>query len=330
MAEKKKQIPIIDPEYLHYDDSKDSRGSHPLNINWDSYVIGFCGPRGSGKTLSMTGFAIKMMAQGMRVISNYDIVFRLAVGKGRYKLFRSEPFDLFRLLAFDNDFQKCLILIDEAPLIISHLSSQSWKNRLLDIFLQQLRKNHNSLMYASQNERWVDNQMRWQTDVIFRCRDYSRGIGAGPDYRGRTIILTAMDNSGLWTGRPFNERYPVFYKYKLKGTKLFNTYDTYQTQDVFEALKKVDMKLSSYKVDGRDEADLDTSHVDLACDVVLGLMDAGVNPDTQQFYSSVGNLTPKQKDDVSKYLSGIGAVRKRHKNGKYWYDFSAVQVTREA
>jgi hypothetical protein len=45
------------------------------------------------------------------------------------------------------------------------MSAMTWKNRLLNIFIRQLRKNHNSLFLAAQDFMLIDKSMLWQIDV---------------------------------------------------------------------------------------------------------------------------------------------------------------------
>lgn len=322
----KKHIPILDVRDLtHWGGKPGQKGGRDLDIKNDSYVLGFTGPRGAGKTLAMTAFACKAMMGGHRVISNYSIAFKLAMPKGGYQYYESETLDMYKLLVFDTDFQNAVILMDEAPLLISHLASQSWKNRLIDIFLTQLRKNRNSLFYCSQNERWVDTQLRWQTDVYFKCSDMSRRMGGKPSDRGKTISMKALDQSGQWTGFSFEE-YPAIHPLQLRGKKFFKIYDTYEAQDIFESLAKVDTKFTTYKIDARSDAEKDESHLDKAEAVLNAMRANGGRATTKEFYTSVGEINASQKDQISKYLKGQGVTRGRQSNGDYYYDFSGVEA----
>ena len=311
----------------NYSPNKNKRIGPTINLLDDSYVWCFAGPRGSGKSLTMSYFAAGALAAGMRVVSNYDIKFSFRDHNGDMKELASEPLDLYKILVFDSDFSNCLILMDEAPLIISHLSSMSWKNRLLDIFMQQIRKNRNSFFYASQNERWVDYQLRWQTDLVLRCRDASRRYQGGGLHRGDSILIDITDQSGMWTGWSYDER-PVVHAFTLNGRKYFGIFDTYNQMDVFECLKKVDMKLTSYKV-GDHEENRDMSHIDIAEDLISNLVNQGVTRvKTRDFYASMPELDQKQKDEVAKHLLNKMNITKGRPTTKgYEYYLKDVKFT---
>lgn len=301
---------------------------YKLDISKDSYIIGFCGPRGSGKTLAMTTFAVKaMVAFGMKVVSNYPIQIKVKDRHGKVKPYSSEPLDLYKLMVFDHSYGNSLILIDEAPLFISHLSSMSWRNRLLDIFIQQIRKSGSSLFYASQNQKWVDIQWRWQTDVLFYCQDASKRYGQAHLKRGETILLDALDMSGMWTGRPYSVT-KRSYPFKLRGRYVWGAFDTFYQMDVFESLKKVDMRLSSYKIDQRNGDHDDIALKAAVKDAVNGLVNTGTAVISRAgFMDSLGDLDAHQKRVVTSELTKIGAKRlQRDSSGAYRYDFSEINI----
>ena len=228
---------------------------HPLNGNshdqiiemdQDSYIWVFAGPRGSGKSLSMTYYAAKAVyLYNMKVISNYPIEFILIRANGTSTICRAETLDMYRLLCFDSEYKNCLIIIDEAPDLISHMASQTWKNRLINVFVRQLRKNRNSLFLGAQNFYLIDKSMRWQTDVIVDCVDAFREYGGGNGLvRGACILQAFRDNSGLWTGHA--DEFEIIDEIEIPGNSVWGAYDTYFQQDVWESLRKVDMKLNSY------------------------------------------------------------------------------------
>lgn len=300
-----------------------------LDLTSDSYVVGFVGPRGSGKSLSMTYAAAKMMMLGKHVIANYDIAFRLKDRHGKTKTYRSEPLDMYKLLTFDADTKGCIICLDEAPTIISYMASQSWKNRLLNIFLQQLRKNRNSLIYTAQCNDWVDKQLRWQADVLCLCQDASKIYGnKSKCARGEVILQDFFDMSGLWTGRIYDEkRDRPAASVKLRAKHIWECYDSYAEQDVFQALAKVDMKLSTYKIDARGNGhDKDTRHIDVAMAAIGNLVEAGIKKvRTTDLYESLGELDARQKDEVSKAIKKMGVTKSRP-GMDYVYDLTNLKL----
>lgn len=244
-------------------ESKLGRGTQVVDLANDSYIWLFCGSRGAGKSLGMTYFAGKAVyLYDSRVISNYPIDFFITYMDGTpAKHVLSEDLDMYKLLCFDEDYKDCIILIDEAPDIISHLSAMTWKNRLLNIFIRQLRKNRNSLFLGSQQFSLIDKSMRWQTDIVIKCQDAFRLYGGSDDLvRGAEVLLDFFDNSGQWTGHSANIGHDGDMEYlqpddslQLPGALIWGAYDTYFQQDIWESLVRVDMRFQSYSVGKQEE-----------------------------------------------------------------------------
>jgi len=322
-----------------------STGSHVLDMGADSYIWCFTGGRGGGKTTLMTFFAMKVnYLYGYRIIANYPIEYTLNLVNGTSRLVQSEPLDLYRLLCFDSDYRNCLILIDEAPDIISHLASMSWKNRLLNIFIRQLRKNHNSLFLAAQQFETIDKSMRWQTDILAECKDASRKYGWAASERGKCILCRLLDNSGMWTGKTYQQAMDynkAHGRYEDPGLKLQvfprclwadngckPVYDSYYQQDVWESLRKVDMKLMSFEVGKKQEAadPATLAYVKQSIPVINSLIESEPLCYTKYFYASLGALTPKDKDALSKRMNEFGVAVGQDGNGKRYYDFSKFDI----
>ena len=313
---------------------------HEINMARDSYIWCFTGVRGSGKSISMTYSALLCAWKyGLRLISNYPIECRLVLMNGKSHPVQAEELDLYKLLCFDNEYHDCLILIDEAPDVISHMAAMTWKNRLLNIFVRQLRKNHNSLFLGAQQFELIDKSMRWQTDILAECNDASRQYGWGTEHRGKCILLKLKDNSGMWTGKSYDTA--VFLqrqqlvkafvdpalKMKIYPRVLWGdenhkpVYDTYYIQDVWESLKKVDIKLMSYSV-GKDEL-TDSDYIKKASGFINEIM-RGDNPtiESKVFYKTL-ELNTKEKSALSKQLPRGGMERFRdNSKGSWWFSFA--------
>jgi hypothetical protein len=307
---------------------------HDICLDVDSYIFVFTGRRGGGKTTSMTDEAAKAMViyPRMRLLSNYPIEFKVIYLNGQVRHIKSEDLDLYKLLCFDDEYHECLICIDEAPDIISHMAAMTWKNRLLNIFIRQLRKNRNSLMLGAQAFNLIDKSMRWQVDVLIECEDASRKYGWPADTRGELILQRWLDNSGMWTGQTWDQQqdynrsrgiyedvgeerelYPRFLWSDEKHGGHKAVFDTYFQQDVWESLRKVDMNLDSYEVgdktnpeDKGDMADGSTPFM-RASESLRNLLNNGASEIAQtQFWKSVGNISKKAKDSLAKRLSDCG------------------------
>jgi hypothetical protein len=316
-----------------------SGGGHNIDMGTDSYIWCFVGSRGAGKTTTMTYFAMKAnYLYDLPIISNYDIEYRLNRVDGRSYVVKSERLDLYKLLCFDADYNNCLIVIDEAPDVISHMAAMTWKNRLLNIFVRQIRKNHNSLYLGAQQIEIIDKSFRWQVDIIAECQDASRKYGWGAAVRGECVLCRLLDNTGMWTGETWMEAerksmrsghysdpgellevYPrVLWEHDGKKP----VFDSYYQQDIWESLRKVDMKLLTYDV-GKNELD-DSDYLERTVAVIDEIKADKGNIFQTELWASL-NLTSKEKNDVSKRLSpaGVTTVRERHgKRRAECYDFT--------
>lgn len=315
-----------DPRHLyHHNDAafkmhRRTRAGVELDMSADSYIWVFTGKRGDGKTTNMTWWAIHFaVLYGFRVISNYPIECIIRKANGQRQHIISEELDLYRLLCFEGDFRDCIILIDEAPDIISHMAAQTWKNRLLNIFVRQLRKYHNHLFLGAQNFDLIDKSMRWQTDIIAECRDASRMYGWGREFRGKTILTHLLDNSGMWTGTTWEDELKKGKPYNQVGVKLevypramwgddehSPVYDSYYVMDVWESLKKVDLHISSYEVGNGGKPDY-SGYLQRADNVIRSILDNGCRIETTELYNRMGEATEAEKQKLGKLLRKYGA-----------------------
>jgi len=324
----------IDP----YSSESSPQEGQIIDLSQDSYIFCYTGGRGAGKTTGMTELAIRShWLYGMKIISNYPIEYLLAWADGGITHIKAEELDMYKLLCFDEDYKQCLILIDEAPDIVSHMASMSWKNRLLNIFVRQLRKNKNTLVLGSQQFELIDKSLRWQVDIVVECKDASRLPGNRSLRRGECILEDWLDNSAMWTGERWEQRqaklgyinraalkrkiFPgVLWGEEEKGTK--PVYDTYYQQDVWESLRKVDVKLGSYQV-GEQTPALD--YIDRCLPAMQQVLDTGGKVMKIDFYNSLG-LNSKEKDDMGKRLSYAGVKSTGH--GKDTFSFADLNWDR--
>ncbi len=304
-----------------------------VDMEHDAYIWAFTGSRGAGKTLGMTYYAGKAVyLYNARLVSNYPIEFILKRIDGTSQYVKAEALDLYKLLCFDKDYQHCVILIDEAPDIISHLSAMTWKNRLLNIFVRQLRKNMNTLIMGAQQLSLIDKSMRWQTDIVVRCQDAFRLYGASSGLcRGACILLDMYDNSGQWTGHGKNiaydaqlDMYDADDSIELPGTVVWGAYDTYYEQDIFESLKKVDANFGSYKVGPKQEKGLDVEVLKKAMPFIERQVDSD-KTNMAKFYRDAGITTPRDKRVLGMLFRENG-LEDCGRNG--WANFSGVDCER--
>lgn len=348
IVENEKALSILNEAIFRDDENLASEVRHGVNLKDDSYIWAFTGRRGSGKTTTMTYYAAKcMFLYNMRVLSNYPIEFVLCREDGSSYVCKSEQLDLYKLLCFDNDYHNCLICIDEAPDIISHMAAATWKNRLLNVFVRQLRKNGNSLFLGAQDFNLIDKGMRWQTDILVECQDAAKKYGNSEITRGSIILLKFLDASGMWTGQTYeeeiqsNSRHGVYDEVGLQG-KFYSSvlwgdeghkpvFDSLYVQDVFESLKRVDMKLGAYKVGSNDEADkypVSPSVLQSAIATIESVLSESEDKRAmyqKDFYQSLGGLTDADKNNLGKVLSRFGIARGGDHSSR-WYDFTTFDI----
>lgn len=300
-----------------------------IDMASDAYIWIFTGPRGAGKTLAMSYFAVKArFLYGMRLVSNFPLAFNLIRIDGTSEFYEAEPLDLYKLLCFDSDYHHCLVLMDEAPDIISHMASMTWKNRLLNVFVRQLRKNMNSLFLGAQQFTLIDKSMRWQTDVICRCQDAFRKYGGSRGLvRGACILLDIYDNSGQWTGQMktiAHDGQLAFIKpddsLELVGRTMWGVFDTHYQQDVFESLKRVDMKLDTYQIGG---APVDADKMIKCAELISAIKEDGGKVLTTELWDSL-NVTKSEKNKMGEAWRHCG-VKRVGGSGKF-YDVSEFDI----
>jgi len=274
-----------------------------LNLGRDSYIWCFAGPRGAGKTSLMSYIAEQCAyLYDKRIISNYPIKLQVWSEKAKRIIdIESEPLELGKLLMFDQSYCGAIIVIDEAPQIINRLATMTWKNRLLDLWLQQIRKNNNSLLYASQNEFWVDNELRWQTDIITNCRDAS--IINSDHQKGSVILTQTRDMSGLWTGYSYDEKPRIIKKQRHITKLIWGTFDTLHKNDVFASLAKVKMNVGEIQVgeDGVEKEEYMTQAVPLIqrcidCDIIK----------KREFTQTISNMGVLAKNELYTRMRDCG------------------------
>ena len=321
--------------------TKDYQFYQAVNLATDSYIIIFTGWRGGGKTTTMTAKALQAQYMfNMRLISNYPIEYMLNRRDGTSQLIKAEPLDLYKLLCFDADYTNCLIIIDEAPDIISHMAATTWKNRLLNVFVRQLRKNHNSLFIGAQQFELLDKSFRWQTDIIVHCEDASRKYGDMSLARGEVVELEVLDNSGMWTGHTWEEEqafnrahgnykkgeYDVVYPRILWGDDEHKpVFDTYFQQDIWESLKKVDMNIEKYSVGDPKKEDAAEQRKEAA---MVKIQNTLTSKATRIMCTDLyEGMAQNEKADIGRLLLKCGAKKRHSRNGDY-YELTELDINK--
>jgi len=212
-------------------------------------VIAFTGPRGAGKTLTLTAWVMCYVARhGGQVWANFAMGWPSPEGP----LWRAMPLEVEQWVSLSPDLAQGVVCIDEIQHFADSRRSNTVLNRLLGYLTMQSRKRQLSLYYTVQNMQWLDKRIQWLTDIEVACRDLAlTPWGREKELeRGRLIGLTVIDHSGYLSGQPGARCQLV-----LRGYRFWGAYDTYQVRDVWEAMSRVEVKADRLVIDARSVSD---------------------------------------------------------------------------
>jgi len=179
------------------------------------------------------------MLKGRTVWSNMDISF---VWEGN-KIYRSLPLDMEALYTFDVGISDGVVCIDEINLWADSANWMSIGSKLIASIFQLLRKRSLSFYLTVQNFQWLNNRLRWQTDLLVRCYDLCyRYHNLEP---GDIVSQSRVDLSGILTGKVYNPAMPKeSTSERLLRTRRFK--GIYNTLLEFDYL---DIQSNKYKID---------------------------------------------------------------------------------
>lgn len=341
---------IIDERIVTLDDDDvlaNVGGGKQIRLDFDSYVVCFTGRRGGGKTTMLTFYSVLTWRQlRLPIVSNFHIEFIMRRfrpdGKSYLEHVVSQPFDFERLILDTDAYKNCLIVLDEAPDLISHMAASSQKNKLVDAWSRQIRKNKNSLFMGAQSIDWIDKSMRWQVDVEIECKDVARALDDNSGLpRGALIEVTYYDNSGQWSDEttfelrarheiPWTAQYEVCPGVLFGDNKHFPVFDSWRTVDILESLRKVEVKMS--KISLGDKANSSGPVLDVDRSVLLNALEYigyAMQNDTphsahfqKQFYKGI-NAGERDKNNLGKILSRFNVERGVDTANHRWFAFQA-------
>lgn len=169
-------------------------------------VIGFLGPRGSGKSVGATALTIfDYLLCGRPVFSNMPIAVRVKY-RDAEKVFQSEELDKAALLdvnEFEANYRDCCVVIDEINVGFAEARrSQAKLNVWFSYVLQQLRHRALDLIYTTQSDGFLEKRLRFQTDLYITCKDaaFKRGHTPNRGDIGRRSDWRIHDMTGIVTG----------------------------------------------------------------------------------------------------------------------------------
>ncbi len=326
---KAKEVPLVFTRHFGFNPSSGKASGHVIRFTPGlSWIFGFCGPKGSGKTLSMTYFLAWLMVEGKRVFSNYPIRFNGIDRFGNIKEYASEQLSFEELYGLSENLSNCVVSIDELPLYAESRTSMKVANRVINYTLMMARHRGMSFFYTTQRFGWVDNRIQYSTDVRVECKDAAKLYGQHQGCKaGQVILLDLMDWSGQWTGRPFDE-YPKVFSYRLKqADKYWGTYDSYYIIDPFEASRGVTILSDRFEVDtrrngGNGANSILSQYQGRIVNCFSSLAGEGTTRvEANPLWDMIECEDDGMRKELGKWLNNSGVEKKRSTKG-YSYDFT--------
>ena len=216
-------------------------------------IWGFLGPEGSGKSLAMTYFCLQHIKRGgvVRTFPGYAI--HDLNGKPL-----STEIDVEEWATMPDNLRNTIIAIDEIQNYLDAYRYNTLLSRIFGYVGMQRRKLNLGMLYTLQNWVWVNNRVRWLTHLCTYCKDLSwtewgkeEGIK-----RGKMMQLTTFDMKGFYTG----QEGALYSQKTLQGEGIWNYYNSYMPQDIFQGFTKLQIKPRNVVVDlnpgsGEDDAE---------------------------------------------------------------------------
>jgi hypothetical protein len=229
-----------------------------INSDRLSLMVMATGPRGSSKTLVMTGFQCERLikvwikntfAGGTdQVYSNYPVGFwfrprEYGVDYDPVYL-KPAPLNIEALVTFDEALINCWVFIDEIDQWADREEWYAVSQKLINASTQMIRKRKMSIMGTIQDFDWLNKRMQFQTDIVIKCREAafsSAGQSHGWDL-GEHSYVTFLDKSGVMTGYTYEESQKSISR-TFHGRRFWNVYDTSYEFDPLESKTKYKLKV---------------------------------------------------------------------------------------
>lgn len=306
-AESERPIPTIYYEQLFGEvkiASKEELRSVYLS---DSVITSFGGARGSGKSISLTYNAVKAMACGLPVWSNFPIRAHYIEGNDHQRELESRPLIFKDLFNQTHAVKGGKLTIDEYQDWGNAFAFMSTQNKLLNAYWAQIRKDEMSFDYASKKTRWVDLRTREETDLEIMCRDAFHAPDRGRQReRGNKIFWDVKDMSGMWTGQEY-ESNPVVYGYELYAGVVRDCYNTKERFDIFEAMRGIKLDLERDIITDKQEITLNFETIEKQIEQIFNSTPR-IRP--SEFWSTLGINKNEHKNQVRPMMRDMGIVEK--------------------
>ena len=296
-------------------------------VEWgESYVLGFTGVRGAGKSLGMAFMAARaMVLGGMTVFSNLDIAFKCVLGPGMVKTYRSKPLDWDLVYKLDHSLQNGLICIDELQYFLSNRSSLSLRQRLMNAIIAQIRHRSLDFYFTAKSIGLLDRQFRYgELDIEIATWDISKGQPQIP--KGHYFKWTAYDMSGTWTGRRGYDGMPPTMVYDFKyADKYWPIYSTEVIIDYLDTFRKTEVSMDVRYIGEKRQKEAE--YMDSLATVVQTFIRQGILVvESSSFIKGIAEQcnVEANSNKIGRDLAKIGAFRRRTRSGS-WYDLSRIE-----
>jgi hypothetical protein len=241
-------------------------------------IVGvFCGGRGSGKTLSMSTEGLLAMASGLQVFANYSIQRSIEFPDGKVVNYKSIPVEIDDLVTFKPEIRDGLVCLDELNLWCSNRGAMSLVNRLLNSWVQLIRKRNLTLYITTQNFESLDRMVRWQCDVTVECYDQHFLYRNLPE--GASISQVITDWSGIFSGRAlfkaddWEARLKNMTARTLSARRFWGIYNSWSEVDIIKAM-------TTYQIDRPNRVIGAVEMPETLKPLVQDLKDSGFTPGT--------------------------------------------------
>lgn len=177
----------------------------------------FCGPQGSGKSLSMIHYAKKMIKDYPKaiVVTNIDLNFPITNEVKKY-----EGFDDFKI---ENGIYGVIYILDEIHLILNSLESKGVPLSII-VELSQQRKQRKCILGTSQVYSRMAKPLREQIKNVIICKNYFGVFQFN-------YLIDAFSSSEDSNGKIKYSKLKTSFFFHSKED--YNNYDTYKKMDTY-------------------------------------------------------------------------------------------------
>lgn len=177
----------------------------------------FCGPQGSGKSLSMIHYAKKMIKDYPKaiVVTNIDLNFLITNEVKKY-----EGFDDFKI---ENGIFGVIYILDEIHLILNSLESKGVPLSII-VELSQQRKQRKCILGTSQVYSRMAKPLREQIKNVIICKNYFGVFQFN-------YLIDAFSSSEDSNGKIKYSKLKTSFFFHSKED--YNNYDTYKKMDTY-------------------------------------------------------------------------------------------------